>query len=111
MSNQCTCTTDKEATCIVHPTTRSLKARIAELQAERKALMKPTEVVAVMAENTKLREALETVSRLEPYDGNRHVYHTAGKVARKALAALLPEPHGSTDLVQKPSSEICNPSK
>jgi len=31
MSNQCTCTTDKEATCIVHPTTRSLKERIAQL--------------------------------------------------------------------------------
>jgi len=38
------------------------------------------------AENAKLRETLETISRLEPYDGNRHVYHTAGKVARKALA-------------------------
>ena len=30
--SQCTCTTDKEATCIVHPTTRSLKARIAMLE-------------------------------------------------------------------------------
>jgi len=38
MSDQCTCTTDKEATCIVHPTTRSLKARIAELEAELDAL-------------------------------------------------------------------------
>ena len=34
MSSQCTCTTDKEATCIVHPTTRSLKEHIAELEAE-----------------------------------------------------------------------------
>ena len=40
---------------------------------------------ALEAENAKLREALETISRLEPYDGNRHVYHSAGKVARKAL--------------------------
>ena len=34
MSSQCTCTTDKEATCIVHPTTRSLKERIEELEGE-----------------------------------------------------------------------------
>ena len=33
MSQQCTCTTDKEATCIVHPTTRSLKERIADCEA------------------------------------------------------------------------------
>ena len=32
--SQCTCTTDKEATCIVHPTTRSLKDYIAKLEAE-----------------------------------------------------------------------------
>ena len=32
--NQCTCTTDKEATCIVHPTTRSLKGYIAQLTNE-----------------------------------------------------------------------------
>lgn len=32
-----------------------------------------------------LREALETISRLEPYDGDRHAYHIAGKVARAAL--------------------------
>jgi hypothetical protein len=30
--SQCTCTTDKEATCIVHPTTRSLKEYIAQLE-------------------------------------------------------------------------------
>lgn len=30
--SQCTCTTDKEATCIVHPTTRSLKDYIAKLE-------------------------------------------------------------------------------
>ena len=31
MTNQCTCITDKEMTCIVHPTTRSLKEYIARL--------------------------------------------------------------------------------
>ena len=31
---QCTCTKDKEATCIVHPTTQSLKDYIAELEGE-----------------------------------------------------------------------------
>lgn len=31
--SQCTCTTDKEATCIVHPTIRSLKERIADCEA------------------------------------------------------------------------------
>ena len=47
--SQCTCTTDKEATCIVHPTTRSLKeydeaiaglmeAKFAELEAENRRL-------------------------------------------------------------------------
>ena len=46
-------------------------------------------IIELEAERDKLREALESVSRLEPYDGNRHEYHTAGKVARKALAALL----------------------
>ena len=35
--NQCTCSTDKEATCIVHPTTRSLKEYIAYLEAIRDA--------------------------------------------------------------------------
>ena len=30
--SQCTCTTDKEMTCIVHPTTRSLKERIQQLE-------------------------------------------------------------------------------
>jgi len=29
--SQCTCTTDKEMTCIVHPTTRSLKEYITKL--------------------------------------------------------------------------------
>ena len=32
--SQCTCTTDKEATCIVHPTTRSLKDYITKLENE-----------------------------------------------------------------------------
>ena len=36
--SQCTCTNDKEATCIVHPTTRSLKDYIAKLEAENKEL-------------------------------------------------------------------------
>jgi predicted RNase H-like nuclease (RuvC/YqgF family) len=34
----CTCTNDKEATCIVHPTTQSLKEYIAKLEAENAAL-------------------------------------------------------------------------
>ncbi len=38
MSSQCTCTTDKEATCIVHPTTRSLKEYIAQLEVAKKEL-------------------------------------------------------------------------
>lgn len=33
MSDQCTCITDKEMTCIVHPTVRDLKERIATQQA------------------------------------------------------------------------------
>lgn len=37
MDNQCTCTKDKEATCIVHPTTRSLKGLIVRLEAELEA--------------------------------------------------------------------------
>ena len=36
--NMCTCTKDKEITCIVHPTKRSLKERIAELEAENQRL-------------------------------------------------------------------------
>jgi hypothetical protein len=32
--SQCTCVTDKEATCIVHPTTRSLKDYITQLKNE-----------------------------------------------------------------------------
>lgn len=34
----CTCTVDKEMTCIVHPTPRSMKERIAELEAENQRL-------------------------------------------------------------------------
>jgi len=65
--------------------------RIAELEAENKALIDANVEVAninagLLVEVEALREALETISRLEPYDGNRHVYHSAGKVARKALA-------------------------
>ena len=33
-NDQCSCTKDKEVTCIVHPTPRSMKERIAELEAE-----------------------------------------------------------------------------
>ena len=36
--SQCTCTTDKEMTCIVHPTTRGLKEYIAELEQQLAAL-------------------------------------------------------------------------
>lgn len=38
MSDQCTCITDKEMTCIVHPTVRDLKERIATQQARIEAL-------------------------------------------------------------------------
>jgi len=34
--SQCTCITDKEITCIVHPTEQSLKRRIAELEEDNK---------------------------------------------------------------------------
>ena len=46
MSSQCTCTTDKEATCIVHPTTRSLKEHIAELEAEVARLHEERDLIA-----------------------------------------------------------------
>lgn len=60
-------------------------------RAENKGLIDANVEVAninagLLVEVEALREALETISRLEPYDGNRHVYHSAGKVARKALA-------------------------
>ena len=89
--SRCTCSEDAQITCIVHPTELSLKKRIAELKAENKALIDANVEVAninagLLVEVEALREALETISRLEPYDGNRHVYHSAGKVARKALA-------------------------
>lgn len=58
--DMCTCTKDKEITCIVHPTTRSLKERIAELEA---ALDKKNRTLAYLAdvtdENQRLREEVE----------------------------------------------------
>lgn len=48
------------------------EAQLTVLEAERKALMKPSEVVAVMAENTKLREAVsEYVDTLSPNAFNK----------------------------------------
>ena len=40
--SQCTCTKDKEMTCIVHPTERSLKERIAELKLSLIHISEPT---------------------------------------------------------------------
>jgi hypothetical protein len=37
---QCTCTTDKEMTCIVHPTDRAMKELITKLEAENTTLRK-----------------------------------------------------------------------
>jgi hypothetical protein len=61
--SQCTCATDKQITCIVHPTEPSLKARIAELRAE----------------NQRLRDALNAIS------------HDAedAEIVRMAVNALL----------------------
>ena len=42
--SRCTCSKDKQITCIVHPTEVSLKQRIAELEAE----------------NQRLRDAIQT---------------------------------------------------
>ena len=58
--SQCTCTTDKEATCIVHPTTRSLKEYIAKLIAIRDAADRVLVNTSKMfSEHRELKELLE----------------------------------------------------
>lgn len=60
--------------------------RIAELEAERHSTdLLIARINHLEQQLAELREALETISRLEPYDGDRHAYHIAGKVARAAL--------------------------
>ena len=40
--SQCTCATDPQITCIVHPTTKALQARIEELEKVLQELMDST---------------------------------------------------------------------
>lgn len=64
MPPQCTCVTDKEMVCIVHPTPRSLKEYIARLEAENALLVdKPANLIIaeLEAERAKDREAMQTV--------------------------------------------------
>lgn len=49
MSSQCTCAKDKEMTCIVHPTMRSLKIYIAEIKAEKARLREALERLVSVA--------------------------------------------------------------
>lgn len=58
--SQCTCATDKEATCIVHPTTRSLKEYISHLEAIRDAAENViTNTNELFAEHRELAELLQ----------------------------------------------------
>jgi len=63
--SQCTCTTDKEATCIVHPTTRSLKEYIAKLVAIRDAADR-----VLVNTNKMFSEHRELKELMEADDGN-----------------------------------------
>ena len=67
--NLCTCTKDREATCIIHPTERSLKNHIAQLEAERIHF----EAVALTAieENAKLQEVVDKM--LQVYKGGESI--------------------------------------
>ena len=58
--NQCTCTKDKEATCIVHPTTQSLKeyiARLVEIKLAAERVLVNTN--KMFSEHRELKELLE----------------------------------------------------
>ena len=70
MSSQCTCTTDKEATCIVHPTTRSLKERIEELEGEldRARVIYVDDINTLKSERNALVEALRSVIKVADRD-------------------------------------------
>jgi len=60
--SQCTCITDKQMTCIVHPTTRSLKEYIAKLVAIREAaghVLVNTD--KMFSEHRELKELLEAL--------------------------------------------------
>lgn len=61
----CTCIADKEMTCIVHPTTRSLKDRIAELEKEQAAWRKFTNEAnrTLDAADKKIAEQQQTIDR------------------------------------------------
>ena len=60
MTSQCTCATDKEMTCIVHPTTRSLKEYISHLEAIRDAAENViTNTNELFAEHRELAELLQ----------------------------------------------------
>ena len=58
LGGQCTCTKDKEITCIVHPTTRSLKECIAALDAENRVLREAAQNVVDYAEAIDILAAL-----------------------------------------------------
>lgn len=82
---QCTCVTDKEMVCIVHPTPRSLKEYIARLEAENALLVdKPANLIIaeLEAKIAKDREAMRAVVDAE------EVHLIA---ARDALARRLEE--------------------
>jgi len=60
--SQCTCTTDKEMTCIVHPTTRSLKEYIAKLVEIRSAADRViVNTNKMFSEHRELAELLEAL--------------------------------------------------
>jgi hypothetical protein len=103
--SQCTCATDKEMTCIVHPTTSSLKERIAELEVLADPLTKElyeemykrhTETFienhALLVELERLREAADKYSdgghhEVCPVNGNYHARCTCG-LAELEIALL-----------------------
>ena len=90
--SQCTCTTDREMTCIVHPTTRSLKDHIAELEAEVRdkvegMLERGAEMRELRKQLAELVEAVQTMrERVRQRNGGLIV---VGAEEYDALAALL----------------------
>lgn len=93
MTNQCTCTIDKEATCIVHPTTRSLKERIQQLEAalRKRSGLSREEAGDVLRENAALRDAAQEVVDEYRYAvrAGMDVVYISEEI--DALAALLPK--------------------
>ena len=105
--SQCTCTTDKEATCIVHPTTRSLKEyieasqnllralnqRIDQLENEKSLMAKHMGKLA--SENIALREAAQYAVDVVSLDPPGRMYHSPQDwEAMKALEAALEQEKG-----------------